>query len=44
MEFLYCPSFETVDAALDWFAERGCVDVTLCRGPDNLVRGSGVRR
>ena len=44
MTLLYCPLCTSVDEALDWFEERGCVDVTLWRGPDGLVRGSGRRK
>lgn len=38
---MFCPSFETVDLALDWFEERGVVEPVLWFGPDGLVRGSG---
>lgn len=38
---VFCPSFETVEEALDWFAERGIRQPVLWRGPDGLIRGSG---
>ncbi len=41
MTLVYCPSFATVEEALDWYEERGIKSPTLWRGPDGLVRGSG---
>ena len=44
MSVVVCPLFATVAEALDWFEVRLAVDVRLWRGPDGLIRGSGVVR
>jgi hypothetical protein len=41
MTLVFCPSFTTVDEALDWFEERAYSRVVLWVGPDGLIRGSG---
>jgi hypothetical protein len=38
---IFCPLFYDVDSAVDWFVERGFSDVTLWRGDDGSIRGSG---
>ncbi len=43
MTLVYCPSFATVAEAIDWFEERGITCPVPWRGPDGLVRGSGVK-
>lgn len=43
MTLMFCPSFTAVEDAIDWFAERGVCSPMLWRGPDGLIRGSGVR-
>lgn len=41
MTLVFCPSFKTVEQALDWLLERGYSEVKLWRGPSGDIRGSG---
>ena len=42
--FVLLPSFETVEAALDWVAAHGGTTAKLYRGADGLVRGVALVR
>lgn len=43
MTLAFCPPFDTIEEAVTWFEERGYSRVYLWRGPDGLVRGSGLK-
>lgn len=40
MTVIRSPGFDTLDELMDWFAERGAVQVVIFRGPDRSWRGS----
>jgi len=42
MTIIPCPSFTTVEEAVDYLTSRGCTRICLWRGDDGLVRGNGV--
>ena len=45
MRFIVFPfAVATAEEALDWFEAQGATSVRLWRGPDGLVRGTGVVR
>jgi len=37
-----CPLMETIEEAAEWFIAHDCTSWSLWRGPDGLIRGSGV--
>lgn len=42
MKIIPCPSFATVEEAIDYLTARGCTRIVLWTGDDGLVRGNGV--
>lgn len=41
MKIIPCPSFPTVEEAVDYLTARGCIRIVLWLGSDGLVRGNG---
>ena len=44
MTLVFCPMFERVEDAIDWFARRGYDTPNLWSGPDGSIRGSAPLR